>query len=172
MAENAGKQIAQLRVSFFFSNLNAILNKLGDVFQKHDVVQVKAEIPMKLFCFWRPHHILKLYTQRSTGIFKPPKNMMEREEWLMGGQLVADTGEDWKRKKNMSAPLFHPFKAEELCRALPAGVERMFARLEPQIDKGPIDIFWEMRRMIADVSFEMFFSEVLGAQLDRVTHAI
>src|SRR5688572_4366612 len=106
---SVAKPIGQLRVSFLFSNLNAILNKLADAFQKHDVVQVKAEMPIKLFCFWRPHHILKLYTQKSTAIFKPPQNMMEREEWLMGGQLVTDTGEHWKRKKNMSAPLFHPF---------------------------------------------------------------
>jgi cytochrome P450 len=166
------KAIGRLRVSFLLSDVDMILNKLAEAFQKHDVVQVKADIPVKLFCFWRPQHILKLYTQRSTAIAKPPRNMMEREEWLMEGELVTDTGQDWKRKKNMLGPQFHKFKAQDLCHALPPGVERMLLRFAQQLEGKPIDIFWEMRRLITDVSFEMFFSELIGDRLDRVTRAI
>src|SRR5688572_16291490 len=100
------KRIGQLRLSIFNFTTNTLIHRLANEFQTHGIVQVKAEIPLKLFCFWRPAHIHRLYTQKSTAIYKPPHNMMEREEWLMGGQLVSDTGEHWKRKKNMYNPLF------------------------------------------------------------------
>jgi len=166
------KSIGKLRLSLVLSDLDVLLNRLAELFPKYDVVEVKAEIPLKLFCFWRPHHLLKLYTQKSTAIAKPPHNMMEREEWLMGGHIVTDTGVDWKRKKQMYDPLFRATNLDSFCRFVPAAVERMRVRLDPFVGKEPIDIFWEMRRLIIDLSFEMFFSEILGDELDRVSKSI
>lgn len=164
------KSVPKVRISLLAHSLSTVMAKLAEAFERHgDVVQLTAEVPIRVFCFRKPEHIKQLYSHKSMALLKPP-NLIKKADWLMGwGTFNHFGGDEWRRKRRLIDPVFERRGSEALCRAVPAVVERTFPRLDAHASAGqPVDVYWEMRRLVADLSFEAFFSTRLGPRLDQV----
>lgn len=83
---------------------------MGRVAQKFDeeqpsVIQVKTELPKRIYCVMAPDLIADLFMNPSVGITKPP-GLLPREDYLMKDSLVTDTGGNWKNKRIVMSPPF------------------------------------------------------------------
>ena len=165
------KSIANVWISILFSDLDSLMSKLAISFRSSDVVKIRSELPMNIFCFWRPHHIREIYSNRVTSTVKPPHNMMKREEWLMGKNMVTSTGDDWKYRREMYGHLFRPSSLGSVSQAIPTVVDRMLKRIANKHEE-PVDIFSEARQLSLDTAFQMFTSTALENHLEQVSNAV
>ncbi|MDE3060699.1 MAG: cytochrome P450 [Pseudomonadota bacterium] len=149
------------------------ITKLAEVFNRQggDIVQLSMGLPVSIFCFRKPEHIKQIYAHKVIGTIKPP-NLMPKADWLMGNGIYNDPGDDWRRKRAVSAPSFERRSSEALCRRVPEVVARIFGRWDACAEAGrTIDIYYEMQRLVVDLSFEVLFSETLGERLDEICRA-
>lgn len=169
----AGKSIPRVNISLFFGfSGTKLVTKMSEWFDKYgDVLEVRAEIPLRLFCFRHPEHIKTIYAQKATCLTKPP-NWIPRADWLMGNGTFNELGSsEWKRKRELVDPMFTRKVSLQSDRLVAECVQDMLSRWERREDPGaPLDINREMRRLVVDFSFRLLFGQALGEQIDDLTN--
>jgi cytochrome P450 len=166
--------IPTVRISLHQFSFENLVRKVGDAFdQGIDIVQVKAlGTGLDVYCFRHPAHIRTILTDPATAISKVP-TMLHRVKWVMGeGTFNALDPEVWKRRRTAMAPAF---KAKDFLgspeEAVPA-VDSMSAEwLRRSYASGPFDLYFEMRRLVADYSLRGLFSHTSRDGLDKIVDA-
>ncbi|HEX5271595.1 MAG TPA: hypothetical protein VFW33_13955, partial [Gemmataceae bacterium] len=98
------RPIPQVRLPLFASG-NTLIARLTTAFpERGDVVELTG-VPLKVFCLRHPEHLKKIYAYEKTAISKHPR-LLPRVNWVMRtGTFVHPGGDDWKRKRQLTAPL-------------------------------------------------------------------
>jgi cytochrome P450 len=164
------KRAAVVRMSMIGQGLNEFVTKVTQAFETAgDVIQIKAEAPVLIFCFRHPKHIRDIYSHKATSLTKPGGFFqMQRANRLMGNGLFNDLGgAEWKRKRNFVNPHFERAPSLAYDKLVIEVVQDLMHRWEKNADQGrPIDLFYEMRAMAADFCVRSLFDVRLGHQLD------
>ncbi|MDE3016782.1 MAG: cytochrome P450 [Pseudomonadota bacterium] len=163
------KPIPEVTVSFFRPSPLLLITRLAEEFTRHgDVVKLKMWVPLHVFCFRKPEHIKLVYAHKTAGIVKPPR-LMKKADWLMGNGIFNDQGKEWKHRKAVSGPNFERGSSEQYCQNIPAIIARHFPRWDHYAAEGrTVDIYYELRRLVIDLSFNILLSESLEERLDQV----
>ena len=127
----AADTVSKIHVSAVLGPVDNIIAKISEAFDRDhaNVIELKTELPKKIFCILSPDLIAKFFTDKTISITKPP-GIMPREEWLMRGALIADTGKDWKRKRAVVAPPFMPQNHGRFFHSVAPSAARLAERLE------------------------------------------
>ncbi|MEO6022221.1 MAG: cytochrome P450, partial [Burkholderiales bacterium] len=125
--------------------------------------------PKRVFCFRKPEHIMQILTHKSIGGIKFLP-MMPRVKWLMrGGAYVLQGGEDWSMRRRIVQPAFSVEAAAHQLGPIVDIVESRIANWPTRADSAQtIDIYREMRELIVDLSFKIFFSSDMGDRVSEI----
>lgn len=166
------KEISKLYASIFFSSISHLMGRVARVFdeQQPSVLQVKTELPKRIYCVMAPDLIANFFVNPSVGTTKPP-GLLPREDWLMRDSLVTDTGRNWKNKRLVMSPPFLPKNHDVFFEQIGPAIKRLLRKIENHSEGSrSFDVHWEMRRCTLDFSLQMFFSEQLtDIELDKMT---
>lgn len=80
----ASKNIPGIHASLIFASITHLMGKVAREFDKDqpNVLQVKTELPKRIYCVLAPDLISSFFVSASVGITKPP-GLLPREDWLM-----------------------------------------------------------------------------------------
>lgn len=166
------KKIPVIRASLVFASITHLMGKVARVFDKDqpNVLQVKTELPKRIYCVLAPDLISSFFVNSSVGTTKPP-GLLPREDWLMRESLVTDTGKHWKNKRTVMGPPFLPKNLDVFFEHIAPATERLLGKIDSYREANqPFDVHLEMRRCTVDFSLQMFFSEQLADDdLDKLT---
>lgn len=169
------KDIPKIYASVIFKPLDKIMEKVALEFDSNGsaVIELKTELPKKIFCILDPSLIAKFFTTKELSITKP-EGIMPREEYLMGGALISDTGANWRHKRTALSMPFLPKNMTQFFTELEPTTLRLFERLDHSAESGSaVNICYESRRFIIDLSLRMFFSTSLNeSTLTKITKIV
>lgn len=169
------KAIPKIYASVILSPLDNIMEKVSVEFDSHgsSVIELKTELPKKIFCILNPGLIAKFFTTKGLSITKP-EGMIPREEYLMGSALISDTGTDWSRKRKALSMPFLPKNMTSFFSELEPATLSFFARLDHYAESGQVvNICYETRKFIIDLSLRMLFSTSLDkTSLNKITEIV
>jgi cytochrome P450 len=162
------RNIPRIRLPFILSG-NTLIARLREAFPKYgDVIEVRG-LPVKMFCLRHPDHLKQIYAYEKTAISKHP-GLLPRVNWVMrAGSFVHPGGDEWRRKRQMTQPLFARAPCMAFASATVPAMQPGLDRWAEMAARGhPVDIGRQLGLLTIDVIFKMLFSEDLGSRLEAV----
>jgi cytochrome P450 len=162
------RSVPRVRLPLFASG-NTLIRRLTTAFPSQgDVLEITG-VPLKVFCLRHPDHLKQIYAYEKTAISKHPSLLPRVTRVMRRGSFVHPGGDDWKRKRQLTQPLFARAPCLGFAAAAVPATQAMLGRWAALADTGrAVNITRELGLLTIDVIFKALFSEELGPRLEGV----
>ena len=166
------KGIPRIRMSFFANAATAVEKIREFPGNPPPFVRLAVPAPFRVVFASDPEAIEQLYLHKHVGARKSPwilsrvRRLMRQGTFISGGD-----SRSWQHRRAMSSPrMMRPDAVaayeQQLDGVLDIALDRV--AMAARDGGGTIDLMREIRRLIVDLTFRLFFSVDLGPDLDRV----